>query len=213
MVIGKASGKPFETDGLVSTFQEGFDAQSGGRLDTDEQRFGSIAKSGAIVDVVDEARGLVRVVLTSGDVLTGEIQQFTAPVLTITSRVLVLQTEREFAHILPLAQYPPAFVATIVRVNSAGNIPTTAEVRHSLTGLGDNGHFAAPIAAPLLAQINLSLPQALGGAGLTQSANAVMDLQPGDIVLVQTTPRARCVATTQLYANHVIVAKLYDGGA
>ena len=197
---------------LPRALTQGIDEQSGGRLDTDEQIYGRIAEEGAIIDVVDEQRGIVRVALASGSQVTGEIQQFTAPALTIASRVLVIQTEREFAHILPLAQYPASFVATIVRVNSAGNIPTTAEVRHSLTGLGDNGQFAAPIAAPLLAQINLSLPQALGGGGLTQSANAVMDLQTGDIVLVQTTPRARCVATPQLYASHVIVAKLYDGG-
>ena len=180
-IIGKASGKPFEVEGLVGVIQGGFDAQSGGRLDRDEQLFGRIAEDGVIVNIVDADRGIVQVALKSGVIVTGVIQQFTAPVLTLTSRVLVLQTEREFAHILPLAQYPPQFAARVVRVNGSGAYKT-AELRHSLGGLGDGGAIVAP-------------------------ALHNLDIDPGDIVLVATASTDR-VTDALLGANHFITGKV-----
>ena len=172
---------------LAAQVGEGLDASTGGRVDRDEQLFGTIAEDGVIIDVVDADRGIVQVVLASGGQVTGKIQKFTAPVLTRSSKVLVLQTQHSFAHILPLAQYPAAFIATILRVNGSGEAKT-AEARHSLTALGDNGVIVAPVAYGL-------------------------DIAEADIVGVITTPRARVTALPLLTANHIIAVKIAAGGA
>ena len=173
---------PFERAGVESALTQGIDNQSGGRLDRDEQLFGTIAEDGVIIDVVDADNAIVQVALISGGIITGEVFQYTAPVITRGSRVRVLQTQHSFAHVLPLAQYPPNFQARVVRVNGSGEYKT-AELRHMLTGLGDGGAITAPALYDL-------------------------DIADGDIALVATKPIARVAAIQQLGANHMIIGKV-----
>ncbi len=172
---------PFERAGVESALTQGIDEQSGGRLDRDEQRFGSIAKQGVITEAVDAGRGIVRIRLDNmPQRVTAHIQQFTAPVLTIGSRVNVLWTGNDVVA-TPLAQYPPLFTGVVDRVLGAtGAEIQIAEVRHELQGLDDFGVVLAP------------------------TLQSLAEVGEGYSVLVATTPRERISLTPRKGETHLI---------
>ena len=112
-----------------------------GRLDKDEQIYGSTAVRGAIVNVLEELTGLVLVQTRLGSVIRCNIDGYYAPAPTIGTEVFVFRTAEALAiaHPHPAQVFPQGEFRGTIADRRAGDEFYTANVRHIYTNLVPQG--------------------------------------------------------------------------